>query len=659
MIYSVIDTILQNGWVPWSEGFLSRRIENPNHTHLSFFVDASTSNASTRANEFYRMGILRYPLTNTTKGFELLKKNENLQTPLGFIGYSISKALITNGQNQKLLDAYKAFCAIVLIQQFSEYQGRHFGLNTLFQYVLRNFPKPHNIPTSEWYRYLSAGMFCCLNGSDEYKRHLLIPFFSNRRLDKLFLLFRDDRTPIELTTETLPSVIESRLSFNGLVYEKGSQFFIGGLRGNTEPKGFYYQAYLGYSDFISDCATIEQASLDDNPFKAIYFDNGENDVETPCVITEVKSIFNEYLVESESIHILMKSLEQGTLEAIKLLSGEEVRRESTQEIKGYNKIYFGAPGSGKSREVENIISNSSFTRTTFHPDSDYASFIGTFKPNVSVSDPTKITYSFTPQAFTNAYLKAWSDLNSVHYLVIEEINRGNCAQIFGDIFQCLDRNVEGYSKYTIDIDSDLANYIETQLISKGKQDVYSLYFQRVTGEGGVKRIALPPNLVILATMNTSDQSLFPMDSAFKRRWDWEFIPIDYEDAETLIIVFDDSTKYNWGKFIKNINSKVRSITDSEDKQLGNRFVNPPNGIITFEQFRSKVLFFLWYEVYKDEVGSHENIFQYVEGEENKTFQYSELFTEDDGQSYKLAKAFMKFNQIAEMPTSERENENTI
>lgn len=301
-------------------------------------------------------------------------------------------------------------------------------------------------------------------------------------------------------------------------------------------------------------------------------------------------------------------------------------------------IFYGPPGTGKSRKIKQITSNKNFIRTTFHPETDYQSFVGSYRP---VMNGTDISYEFVPQAFSKAYCNAWLDPSKQYYLVIEEINRGNCAQIFGDIFQCLDRDDEGYSEYSIEVSTELSDYIQNQL-----GDIVDLYeYENITNssQGKFNSIKLPGNLSILATMNTSDQSLFPMDSAFKRRWDWEFIPINYTDAEYLNIEIGDNI-YSWSSFIEVINKKIMEITGSEDKQLGNRFVNPTNKIITLKQFKSKVLFYLWEEIYKDEYQTNETIFKHkLEGKSEGTdFTFNELFKEN---SIQVVASFLEFNEI--------------
>jgi len=315
----------------------------------------------------------------------------------------------------------------------------------------------------------------------------------------------------------------------------------------------------------------------------------------------------------------------------------------------YHRIFFGSPGTGKSTKVKLLTNNNFVIRTTFHPETDYYSFVGSYKPKMNGSN---IEYSYTPQSFVKAYCKAWSNLEEKVFLVIEEINRGNCSQIMGDIFQCLDRDINGFSEYEIDIDNDLALFLKNYFENVFTQQELENYNLITKSELGLfNKISLPNNLFIYATMNTSDQSLFPMDSAFKRRWDWEFIPIDYSDAQTLKIKIDDNTFYNYGTFIKCINPKIKELTGSEDKQLGNRFISPTNSTISFEQFRSKLLFYLWSEVYKDEVGSANTIFKYKnDNNDDIEFQFGDLF--DLSATFKtpeeLIMLFMDYNGIPKL-----------
>ena len=248
-------------------------------------------------------------------------------------------------------------------------------------------------------------------------------------------------------------------------------------------------------------------------------------------------------------------------------------------------------------------------RTTFHPDTDYAAFVGCYKPCMNGS---VIEYSYMPQVFTNAYIAAWENTKKPVYLVIEEINRGNCAQIFGDLFQLLDRDkATGKSEYPIKADKDLVAHIEKVLGA---------------GHEGIKNgeLCLPPNLIIYATMNTSDQSLFPMDSAFKRRWDWEYVPINYSkdiDSGKFVIEIDEHTKYSWVEFLESVNDKIYDATNSEDKQMGNFFIKKS---IKANEFVNKVMFYLWNEVCKEEYGTQRNFFR--KGKDGKTeFKFTELF----------------------------------
>ncbi len=309
-------------------------------------------------------------------------------------------------------------------------------------------------------------------------------------------------------------------------------------------------------------------------------------------------------------------------------------------VKPLQKILFGAPGTGKSHKINALRKEfgAKEFKTVFHPDSDYSTFVGAYKPMMQGDN---VRYAFVPQVFTKAYTYAWNNPEELVLLTIEEINRGNCAQIFGDLFQCLDRNASGASEYAIDAEYDLAEYLKETL---DNQDIINSIFQEnYKAENAYSKIALPSNLLIYATMNTSDQSLFPMDSAFKRRWDWEYVPINYEKAAEMTIQLDETTSYKWGDFIKKINKKIYEITQSEDKQLGNYFVKTnDNQPITLDIFRSKVMFYLWSEIFKEENES-DTIFKYSENGEHKTFTFNQLYNEN---VVEMLKSFMEYNNVS-------------
>ena len=410
-------------------------------------------------------------------------------------------------------------------------------------------------------------------------------------------------------------------------------------------------------------------------------------------------------------------------------------------------IFYGAPGTGKSHIIKEIIKEHGIDekeqviRTTFHPDSDYSTFVGCYKPTkektntqslsildydslvnkfkeyLDVKNPyqnitractlfgydyhdsivrmqdgnthtipelvtdayksgttydsqvragmacfeeavkpqissSKITYSFVPQSFTKAYLRAWQTTEPV-YLVIEEINRGNCAQIFGDLFQLLDRK-NGVSEYPIDADADLANYLSKKLAGSTHKDITD-----EIREG--KKLVLPSNLYIWATMNTSDQSLFPIDSAFKRRWDWKYIKItEGKDKDTKkplrwkILVNDAQDNkvraYDWWRFLQRMNDTIYTATESADKQMGYFFAKATKHFegtkvgeigkdgkliekdpvtmqvdyVTVDTFVNKVLFYLWTDILKD--NEYTEIIELMK-KDGKQLRFPEFFDE--------------------------------
>ncbi len=345
-------------------------------------------------------------------------------------------------------------------------------------------------------------------------------------------------------------------------------------------------------------------------------------------------------------------------------------------------IFYGAPGTGKSKDVNDVAAKlppEDVVRTTFHPDSDYASFVGAYKPKMVdvprsriVEDEIKkvtkgdaqllterqISYEFVPQAFTKAYVQAWRRMAAPLpdgtvapvMLVIEEINRGDCAKVFGDLFQLLDRNDEGFSEYEIAADDDLRRHLaeafgEVRGAARGDAHPPEMAekLERVF-RGEI--LLLPANLRIWATMNTSDQSLFPMDSAFKRRWDWRYKPIqDHPDENWTIAVGDE--RYSWWDFIEKINRKVLLLTRSEDKQLGYFFVRAKDKTVDAETFVNKVWFFLWNDVFKNCADEPECDFL-KNGEE--TFSFRDFFDDDGSAHASNVSQFLKALKVKPAPS---------
>ena len=343
----------------------------------------------------------------------------------------------------------------------------------------------------------------------------------------------------------------------------------------------------------------------------------------------------------------------------------EELKEELETLMPYQSIYYGAPGTGKSHsvkcETEAWEKKGRVVRTTFHPDSDYSTFVGAYKPTtesvqrydiynkpmtrdgVPVMEPV-ITYEFVEQAFLQAYIDAWRNREEPEFLIIEEINRGNCAQIFGDLFQLLDRGNDGYSEYAIRADKDLQKHL-----SKAFEDVEIEDYPNVkTG----KELLLPGNLYIRATMNTSDQSLFPIDSAFKRRWDWKYVPIakgNDNGIELNWMIDIDGNLYDWWTFVKTINKYVFDTTNSEDKQLGFFFCKAKNGIISAETFVCKVIFYLWNDVFKD-FGFDSSIFADKEDEMNPKLSFDKFYMADGEANGAKVKMFLA--NLGIMPTEE-------
>lgn len=333
----------------------------------------------------------------------------------------------------------------------------------------------------------------------------------------------------------------------------------------------------------------ENLKIEGYPYS--YFTTQWGDVETGTLsFNNLQKFINE--------------LSNGDFEANKVGDNYSLIQKSTGNKSTLQKIYYGAPGTGKSHKIETIlkdVSEDQKERITFHPEYDYSCFIGGYKPS-SETNPDGTTgdirYKFVPQVFTKIYVDAWKNPYKDYYLAIEEINRGNCAEIFGDLFQLLDRN----SNYSISPSKELKEHLDKELVNPEEK--------RGIENGKMK---LPSNLHILASMNTSDQSLFPMDSAFKRRWAWEYVPINYKsqnednsnnDSYNYIVKIDEAQSFRWIDFIENVNAQIKSNRNlGSDKCIGNYFIKPDDKEISLEEFINKAMFYLWIDVFKDEEDS--------------------------------------------------------
>lgn len=256
--------------------------------------------------------------------------------------------------------------------------------------------------------------------------------------------------------------------------------------------------------------------------------------------------------------------------------------EERADIIGSNILYYGVPGSGKSHEIDQIIIQERSERVVFHPDYSYADFVGQILPRVIKLEGERegrLRYVFEPGPFTKMLKKAYNDPSVMYYLVIEEINRGNAPAIFGDVFQLLDRKNDGSGKYNI------SNY-----------DIAKAIFGDDHEEDPIR---MPSNLTILATMNTSDQNVFTLDTAFQRRWEMHLVQNDVYKAKHADRKIEGSD-VSWGKFAEVTNSEIirfgEEIGSAEDKRLGAYFAQIRE--LKKDRFPEKVMKYLWDDAFK-------------------------------------------------------------
>ncbi len=324
----------------------------------------------------------------------------------------------------------------------------------------------------------------------------------------------------------------------------------------------------------------------------------------------------------------------------------------SQHTKPIQRIIFGSPGTGKSYQIRTIATQelgisfdddiqmltNSVVKTVFHPEYTYADFMGKLLP---LTQGNSIIYKFYPGHFLRvlgmAYKSLVEDSHEHYLLVIDELNRGNAAAIFGTVFQLLDREVNGRSSYEVDIsDMELVGLLEEMHLKPIVQDggieiqenkakiSYGDFCQlkadklKAENPAGawvfnllkLRRISIPENLSIIATINTSDESIYYLDSAFKRRWDWEYVkapignffPEDVPDElRNVKLMSEDEEKGQWSHYIVGTNEFIKSnyktIRRIEDKQIGWWFIKPENDIVELRQVKDKLMFYLWDSVF--------------------------------------------------------------
>lgn len=319
--------------------------------------------------------------------------------------------------------------------------------------------------------------------------------------------------------------------------------------------------------------------------------NSHNDIgETLDEIKDLLDIKNSYSVEEKQEKYL-------SLKPIKFNTGYKSNYSR-------NRILFGAPGTGKSYSINEdkdklLLDGGEYERVTFHPDYSYANFIGTYKPVPCKDSDGKdaITYKYIPGPFMRTYVKALNNsrTNDIRpfLLIIEEINRANVAAVFGEVFQLLDRDDNNVSQYPVQASEDIKKYLAYEL--GGEPNDYL-------------ELIIPDNMFLWATMNSADQGVYPMDTAFKRRWDFKYLGIDKNDSDIRGKVVTVGTgsyarSVEWNELRKAINNTLSSYKINEDKLLGPYFLskkivvpssgNEINTEIFIEAFKNKVLMYLF------------------------------------------------------------------
>lgn len=655
-IYSYIDSLLDM-WCSWNDIFLTQQLHSK-ISNLNEMLNSSGSDKPSRAKEMYRIGLLKKELSKGDDAWDALRKGENLQTRLGFISAVMRQAMIIDPENSSLRKGFSSLCAIYSVIQSERINNTELSIATIAIDLLNRFPNNSEYSDLTWLRYILSAFYCELEESAEdlekmFLSSTVIPLRILEK-DKGVLKCRATFT----NSEDVDTAIRSNISLTNIIKQKSALFAIGEVSVNS-CRGFLGQAYLSCKALL--CAMHDLEMSAPGLLQPIHIES--NASQKPYVFDFLNNFAAQNQSFNQEYNKIMNNIAQGAREALEVLfpkntNGNNVSGEALQVI------YYGAPGTGKSHVVKKRTEGESVVRTTFHPDSDYSTFVGCYKPTtkhgprytsygekaVVIKDAEgkeltedRIVYEFVDQAFLQSYIKAWKFYTETlegadpkkQFLIIEEINRGNCAQIFGDLFQLLDRNDYGFSDYYIHADRDMQKHLAKAFNGIAMNDSHKNAINAMYHNGERDIVAqvlngeillLPNNLYIWATMNTSDQSLFPIDSAFKRRWDWKYRPIvkgrDKDGSELNWRIMADTKEYDWWSFLEKINAIVGTTTNSEDKKLGFFFCKSIDGVISTETFVGKVIFYLWNDVFKN-FGFDDPIFK---DEDGSTLEFDKFYT---------------------------------
>lgn len=412
----------------------------------------------------------------------------------------------------------------------------------------------------------------------------------------------------------------------------------------------WFPKYYVPNPYTRGFTNLEKPILVEYSIYEYLKNNGDNSIESVCAAIFREPIgnpdifvnaINHYskIIKVESNHCFIKE----GIEQMKVMNSRDDRKaffenfdenqnnistnsNATKYTSPIQKIFYGVPGCGKSHKISEMLEDKNIfditseenqiVRTVFHPDYTNADFVGQILPEVK---DDKIEYNFKAGPFTEILAKALVHSENQYVLIIEEINRGNSAAIFGEIFQLLDRVESGATSSTDGLNkygkgwseyffmNDLINEYVRKMASSSDTIETSVQINGITFTINTG-IRLPPNLSLLATMNTSDQNVFTLDNAFQRRWDMEYISNRYDESkanEKQKAQYNSkigSTEISWGKFRDAINKEIsnpeNSFANAEDKQLGLFFIKAENNVINESDFSNKVLKYLWNDISK-------------------------------------------------------------